>query len=90
MRIQTNGSALPNPRLVDVNIFLNREKYSADENNVLLLPFGQLLAHDISGLLNDIIVDENGDFKFYNYFDVFIFIVILNHFISNAQFRKCN
>ncbi|KAL4142192.1 hypothetical protein QTP88_004701 [Uroleucon formosanum] len=61
IRVQTNGSALPYPRVLDVNIFLSREIYRGDENNVLLLPFGQLLAHDISGLPNDLVLDENGD-----------------------------
>jgi len=61
LRLQTNGSALPYPRVLDVNIFLNREIYKVDENNVLLLPFGQLLAHDISSMPNDLVLDENGD-----------------------------
>ncbi|XP_001944613.1 peroxidase [Acyrthosiphon pisum] len=60
LRVQTNGSELPYPRVLDVNIFLNREIYRVDENNVLLLPFGQLIAHDISGLPNDLVSDENG------------------------------
>ncbi|KAF0750869.1 Uncharacterized protein FWK35_00023964, partial [Aphis craccivora] len=57
----TNGSALPYPRVLDINIFMNREIYKVYENNVLLLPFGRLLAHDISGMPNDLISDENGD-----------------------------
>lgn len=61
LRKQTNGSALPYPRVLNVDIFLNRETYRADENNVLLLPFGQLLAHDVSGMPSDLILDENGD-----------------------------
>ncbi|XP_025194656.1 peroxidase-like isoform X2 [Melanaphis sacchari] len=61
LRVQTNGSPLPWPRVLDIDIFLNREIFRVDENNVLLLPFGQLLAHDISSLPNDLISDENGD-----------------------------
>jgi len=45
---------------------MNREIYKVYENNVLLLPFGRLLAHDISGMPNDLISDENGEFVFYN------------------------
>jgi len=45
---------LPNPRLINIKIFLNREIYKVDENNALILPFGQLIAHDISGLPNDV------------------------------------
>jgi len=71
LRVQTNGSALPYPRVLDVNIFLNHEVYRVDENNVLLLPFGQLIAHDISGLPNDLVSDENGKSTFYNYLDFF-------------------
>ncbi|XP_025410681.1 peroxidase-like [Sipha flava] len=58
LRKQTNGSALPSPRVVNINVFLTREKYRTDENNVLLLPFGQLLAHDLSGLSNDVPENE--------------------------------
>ncbi|XP_025410649.1 peroxidase-like [Sipha flava] len=58
LRNQTNGSALPSARVVDINVFLTREKYHVDENNVLLLPFSQLLAHDLSGLTNDVPENE--------------------------------
>lgn len=58
--MQTNGSALPSPRVVNIKLFLNQEIYRGDENNVLLLPFGQLIAHDISGLLLDIPTDDQG------------------------------
>lgn len=50
MRLQTNGKALPNVRVLNIKLFLDREKYRVDENNVLLMPFGQLIAHDMSGL----------------------------------------
>ncbi|VVC27283.1 Haem peroxidase,Haem peroxidase, animal type [Cinara cedri] len=53
-RRQTNGSKLPNPRIINIKLFLSREIYRLSENNVLLLPFGQLIAHDISGLPNDV------------------------------------
>jgi len=71
LRVQANGSALPYPRVLDINIFLNREIYRVDENDVLLLPFGQLIAHDISGLPSDLVLDENGKSTFYNYLDFF-------------------
>lgn len=60
MRLQTNGKELPNARVLNVRLFLNREKYHVDENNVLLMPFGQLLAHDISGLPVDSPTNELG------------------------------
>jgi len=66
-----NGSALPYPRVLDINIFINCEIYKVDENNVLLLPFGKFLAHDISGMPNDLISDKNGESVFYNYLDFF-------------------
>lgn len=60
MRIQTNGSALPNARLVNTKIFLTREVYRPDENNVLLYTFGQLIAHDLAGSSNDAPKTEDG------------------------------
>ncbi|XP_025194619.1 peroxidase-like [Melanaphis sacchari] len=60
-RLQTNGSVLPSTRVINIQMFLNREIYHNDENNVLLLPFGQLLAHDISGLFLDIPKKENDE-----------------------------
>lgn len=60
MRLQTNGKDLPNARVLNIKLFLNREKYHVDENNVLLMPFGQLLAHDISGLPVDSPTSELG------------------------------
>ncbi|XP_022169138.1 peroxidase-like [Myzus persicae] len=60
-RLQTNGSALPSPRVVNIKLFLNHEIYRVDENNVLLLPFGQFIAHDVSGLFLDIPKYDNGD-----------------------------
>ncbi|CAI6365415.1 unnamed protein product [Macrosiphum euphorbiae] len=61
LRLQTNGIALPSPRLINVQVFLNHEIYRVDENNVLLFPFAQSSAHDISGLPNDIISEKNGN-----------------------------
>lgn len=60
LRLQTNGSALPNARLVNIKLFLMREVYRPDENNVLLYPFGQLLAHDVSGQPTDAPKTNNG------------------------------
>lgn len=65
LRLQTNGSLLPGPRVVDLHQFLGRELYKVSENNVLLLPFGQLIAHDISGLPNDIPRDINSKSMLY-------------------------
>lgn len=59
-RKQTNGSALPSERVVDLKLFMGREEYRLDENNVLLMPFAQLIAHDISGLPNDVPRNEKG------------------------------
>ncbi|KAL4142196.1 hypothetical protein QTP88_004702 [Uroleucon formosanum] len=59
-RLQSNGSALPSPRLVNLKVFLNQDIYKVDENNVLLVPFGQLIAHDVSGLFLDIPTDGHG------------------------------
>lgn len=58
LRLQTDGSVLPSSRLINVKVFLSRETYKVDENNVLLMPFGQLIAHDISGLPNDVPKNE--------------------------------
>jgi len=60
IRMQTNGSTMPSTRVVQIKLFLGREKYRVDDNNVLLMPFGQLIAHDISGLPTDIPKKENG------------------------------
>lgn len=67
--------------MLSINLSLGREQYRVDENNVLLLPFGQLIAHDISGLPNDVSYNEIGKanileitlvqifrFKFVNFF----------------------
>jgi len=61
LRLQTNGKSLPSARVIDVNVFLNHEIYHADENNVLLSPFSQLLAHDVSGMPNNIMLEKNGE-----------------------------
>lgn len=66
LRLQTNGSALPSGRIIDVDIFLNHEIYRGDENNVFLFPFTQSLAHDISGLPNDLILKKDGKLIFYD------------------------
>ncbi|XP_025409881.1 chorion peroxidase-like, partial [Sipha flava] len=60
LRKQINGSALPSARLINDKIFMGRELYHVDENNILLLPFAQLLAHDITGLPDDTLFDEQG------------------------------
>lgn len=60
IRLQTNGSALPNSRIINTQIFLDRDVFHPDENNVFLTPFGQLIAHDVSGLAADVIKDKNG------------------------------
>lgn len=39
---------------------MDQEIYQVDENNVLLVPFGQLIAHDISGLFLDIPTNDEG------------------------------
>lgn len=71
MRLQTNGSVLPSERVINVNVFLNHETYRVDENNVLLFPFAQSVAHDISGMPNDnIIVD--GKLIFFDQYNFFI------------------
>ncbi|XP_022169129.1 chorion peroxidase-like isoform X2 [Myzus persicae] len=57
-RLQTNGSALPGERMINVKVFLSHETYRVDGNNALLFPFSQSIAHDISGLPNDIILDK--------------------------------
>lgn len=54
IRVQTDGSPLPNARLLNLELFLTRETYHVDENNILLMSFAQLIAHDISGLFNDV------------------------------------
>lgn len=58
--MQTDGSMLPNARELNVRLFLSREVYRGDENNVFLVPFGQLIAHDISGLPTDVPINELG------------------------------
>lgn len=65
-RLQTNGSALPSGRMINVKVFLNHETYRIDENNVLLFPFTQSIAHDISGLPNSIVLDKDGKLIFYD------------------------
>lgn len=39
---------------------MGREKYRVDENNVLMMPFGQLLAHDLTGMAVDILISPQG------------------------------
>lgn len=60
---------MPSPRIINVQVFLNHEIYRVDENNVLLFPFAQSSAHDISGLPNDIISEKNGKLISYNQLD---------------------
>lgn len=60
LRLQTNGKELPAPRVINLNVFLNHEIYRGDENNVLLFPFSQSLAHDISGMPNHVLTEKNG------------------------------
>lgn len=59
-----DGSALPSARVLNVELFLNREKYHVDENNKLLMPFAQLIAHDITGLPNDVPRNETSELTY--------------------------
>lgn len=61
LREQANGKPLPNVRVLNIDLFLGKEQYRVDENNVLLMPYGQLLAHDVSVIPSDIIKDSKGE-----------------------------
>lgn len=61
MREQANGKPLPNIRVLNIDLFLGKEQYRVDENNVLLVPYGQLLAHDVSVISPDLIKDSEGE-----------------------------
>jgi len=64
-RQQSNGSTLPNVRLLNIELFLGREQYRVDENNVLLMPFAQLLAHDLTGMAIDSLISPQGKVLFF-------------------------
>jgi len=72
---------LPSARVIDVQVFMNHEVYRVDENNVLLFPFAQSSAHDISGLPNDIISGEDGKSIFYDQY-VFFTVAPMYYFIK--------
>ncbi|XP_050437286.1 peroxidase-like [Adelges cooleyi] len=59
-RAQNDGIPLPNPRQLQLELFLYREKRKTDDNNQFLMPFAQLMAHDISGIPNDVLYYPNG------------------------------
>lgn len=53
MRKQTNGDPLPSARNIQLNIFLNKQSSYWDDQNILFMEWGQLLAHDTSLLISD-------------------------------------
>jgi len=63
---------------------MNHEIYHVDENNVLLFPFAQSSAHDVSGLPNDIISDKDGKLIPISLRPTWFFIVIPSITLSNA------
>lgn len=73
LRLQTNGKELPVPRVINLDVFLNHEIYRGDENNVLLFPFSQSLAHDISDMPNHVLTEKNGKFIFYDQLDIILY-----------------
>jgi len=52
-RQQSNGSQLPGAREINKQLFLNNQWYDFDELNVLLMQWGQFIAHDITLLRPD-------------------------------------
>lgn len=61
VRKQTNGSPLPNVRELNIQFFMGREQYRVDANNVFLMPFGQMLAHDTTGIKPDTLISSEGE-----------------------------
>ncbi|KAL4132814.1 hypothetical protein QTP88_009906 [Uroleucon formosanum] len=57
-RQQSNGSKLPGARKINTQLFLNNQWYDNNELNVLLMQWGQFIAHDITLLKPDISVDS--------------------------------
>lgn len=52
-RRQSNGKSLPGARKINTELFLYNQWYDYDKLNVLLMQWGQFLAHDISLLRPD-------------------------------------
>ncbi|XP_022166792.1 peroxidase-like isoform X2 [Myzus persicae] len=52
-RQQSNGSQLPGAREINTQLFLNNQRLDDDELNVLLMQWGQFIAHDITLLRPD-------------------------------------
>lgn len=52
-RQQLNGSPLPEARKINIELFLNNQWYDYDELNVLLMQWGQFIAHDVALLRPD-------------------------------------
>lgn len=53
LRRQTNGKPLPGARKINTELFLNKQWYDYDKYNVLLMQWGQFIAHDLSLLRPD-------------------------------------
>lgn len=70
-RQQTNGTPLPGARKINVDLFLNSQWYDYNEFNVLLMQWGQFLAHDISLLRPDV---STAGYACYKYINIMIFI----------------
>lgn len=47
-RVQSDGSSLPNARQLTLTLFKNVSKVCDHKNNELLVPWAQLVAHDIA------------------------------------------
>jgi len=58
-RQQSNGSQLPGARKINTQLFLNNQWYDGNELNVLLMQWGQFIAHDITLLRPDISVGND-------------------------------
>lgn len=61
-RQQTNGTPLPGARKINIELFLNNQWSDYDELNVLLMQWGQFLAHDISLLRPDVSATGNSSY----------------------------
>ncbi|XP_025201922.1 peroxidase-like [Melanaphis sacchari] len=57
-RQQSNGSQLPGAREINTKLFLKNQWYDFDELNILLMQWGQFIAHDITLLTPDFSVDN--------------------------------